>query len=191
MSACSKGQFSLIALGGNVTSNEITPEKRLLLAMDRIAETVGDITDQSAIYRTPCFPAGAGPDYANAVIRVRTDLEPADILTRLHEIEAAFGRERVQRWGERTLDLDLLAVGDAVLPDRATWDHWAGLPLDDQKVAAPDQLILPHPRIQDRAFVLVPLCDVAPDWTHPVLGKTAADMCAALPAEQRAEVVAL
>lgn len=81
----------------------------------------------------------------------------------------------------RTLDLDLIALGSWVLPDRAGYQYWLDLPLEQQMVETPDKLILPHPRVQDRGFVLVPLCDVFPDWVHPILGKTAAELCAALP----------
>lgn len=101
------------------------------------------------------------------------------------------GRTRDTRWGMRTLDLDLIAIGDAVLPDEKTQDHWRFLPPDTQRIAAPDRLILPHPRMQDRAFVLVPLADVAPDWCHPRLNLTVAQMLAALPAQDRDEVVPL
>ncbi|WP_420857295.1 2-amino-4-hydroxy-6-hydroxymethyldihydropteridine diphosphokinase [Marivivens marinus] len=189
LQGCTKGQNPLIALGGNVTSLGRNPADRLQLAIDQVAETIGPVLCQSPIYRTPCFPVGAGPDYANAVIEVQNELAPPDLLARLHAIEADHGRERVQRWGERTLDLDLLACGDRIYPDLATWTHWVTLPLDLQKTRAPDGLVLPHPRIQDRAFVLVPLCDVAPDWVHPALGQTARALCDALPAGQRAEVV--
>ncbi len=113
------------------------------------------------------------------------------MLSRLHEIEQAHGRERKNRWGPRSLDLDLIACEDLVLPSREIFTHWLELPLNDQMKVSPDGLILPHPRLQDRAFVLVPLCDVASDWRHPVLGRTVTELCAALPAEARAEVVPL
>ena len=116
-------------------------------------------------------------------------LGPVDVLAHFHRVEAQFGRARDKRWGGRTLDIDLLAIGNAVLPDAATYATWRDLPLDQQSQRAPDQLILPHPRLQDRAFVLVPLMDVAPDWRHPVIGLTVRDMCAALPAADRDAVV--
>lgn len=91
----------------------------------------------------------------------------------------------------RTLDLDLIALGDAVLPDAATQAQWRGLDPEAQRRLAPDRLILPHPRLQDRSFVLVPLADVAPDWRHPVLGLTVREMLAARPVAERSEVVPL
>ncbi len=135
----------------------------------------------SRFYATPCFPAGAGPDYVNAVLRVETTIAADEVLAALHRIEARFGRRRETRWGMRTLDLDLIAWGDRVLPDRTTQHHWMTLPSGEQAQQAPQQLILPHPRLQDRGFVLVPLADVAPGWRHPVLGKTALQMRDALP----------
>jgi 2-amino-4-hydroxy-6-hydroxymethyldihydropteridine diphosphokinase len=143
----------------------------------------------SRFFSTPCFPAGAGPDYINAVVAVDT-LQPADqVLGALHRIEAEFSRVRDQRWGMRTLDLDLIAAGGQVLPDHAAFEAWQGLPLEAQMQQAPGELVLPHPRLQDRAFVLVPMCDVAADWRHPVLNRTAAELLAALPQEDVAAVV--
>ncbi len=145
----------------------------------------------SRFYATPCFPAGAGPDYVNAAVAVHSPAAPDEILSRLHKIETAFGRSRDTRWGQRTLDLDLIAYDDLVRPDREGFDAWLALSPDEQKLAAPDRLVLPHPRIQDRAFVLVPICDIVPDWRHPVLGQSVRQMTSDLPAETRAEVVPL
>lgn len=109
----------------------------------------------------------------------------------LHDVETGFGRARTQRWGQRTLDLDLLAVDDKVLPDLKTYEVWRGLSVADQMHNAPEALILPHPRMQDRAFVLVPLAEIAPDWRHPVLELSVSEMLARLPKTDVAEVVPL
>lgn len=145
----------------------------------------------SRFFSTPCFPAGAGPDYVNAVVLAETEQPPAEILSSLHAVEASFSRVRDQRWGMRTLDLDLIACGSLVLPDRASYEAWLGLPLEAQMQQAPGELVLPHPRLQDRAFVLVPLCDIAPQWQHPVLGKTARELLDAVPEQDVAGVVPL
>lgn len=151
------------------------------------------IESVSQLYKTPCFPAGAGPDYVNAaaIVTSRHLLDPEEILAVLHKVEASFGRERISRWAGRTLDIDLLALGDLIRPDLAGFRHWLGLPLAAQAQQAPDRLILPHPRMQDRAFVLVPLADVAPDWVHPVLGQSVREMLQALPAAERDAVTPL
>lgn len=149
----------------------------------------------SRLYRTPSFPPGSGPEYVNAAVaaplQVPCGLEgqvAEALLAQLHALEAAHGRERDTRWGPRTLDLDLLAIGALVLPDAATQRRWRDLDPAAQRRQTPDRLILPHPRLQDRAFVLVPLADVAPDWRHPETGLSVLQMLAALPPEARAEV---
>ncbi|MFP7569765.1 2-amino-4-hydroxy-6-hydroxymethyldihydropteridine diphosphokinase [Marivita sp. S2033] len=180
-----------IALGANLSSTEGPPEVTLRAALEMLENADLKVQSVSAFYRTPCFPAGAGPDYVNAAAHLQSALSPEDLLARLHKIEAFFGRERHNRWGMRTLDLDLIASGDRVLPDRATYIAWRDLPLEAQRQAAPDQLILPHPRLQDRAFVLVPLRDIAAQWRHPVLDRTVAEMCDALSPDLLAEIVVL
>ena len=171
----------LIALGANLSSSRGTPEKTLISAVSAVHTHGMILREVSRFFLTPCYPPGAGPDYVNAVIGVTTALSPAGVLAELHEIESNFGRRRDTRWGMRTLDLDLLAYEDRVLPDAATQGEWMNLPADQQRLRAPGQLIVPHPRMQDRAFVLVPLVDIAPNWRHPVLGKTARQLLAAVP----------
>jgi 2-amino-4-hydroxy-6-hydroxymethyldihydropteridine diphosphokinase len=182
---------ALVALGGNLPSRAGVPAQTLEKAIDSLAAGGLAITAVSRFFNTPCFPAGAGPDFVNAAILIGGMSDAPGLLARLHETEASFGRERVRRWGMRTLDLDLIGLGDAILPDRDTYAAWRDLPPGAQESRAPGQLILPHPRLQDRAFVLVPLADIAQGWHHPVSGRTVADMCAGLSESARREVVAI
>ncbi len=149
------------------------------------------IRAQSRFFQTPCFPAGAGPDFVNAALWLEWDGDAQELLRLMHGIESDIGRVRSERWAARPVDLDLLAFDDLVRPDAETFARWRDMPLGDQMRHAPPEMILPHPRMQDRAFVLVPLADVAPDWRHPVSGETVTEMLEALDAHDVAEVVAL
>ncbi|MES2666362.1 MAG: 2-amino-4-hydroxy-6-hydroxymethyldihydropteridine diphosphokinase [Pseudomonadota bacterium] len=181
---------ALVALGGNLPFAGLSPDQTLTAALAAFPGEGLVVRAVSRFFRTPCFPAGAGPDYVNAaaLLDVPQGVDAASLLRDLHAIEAKFGRERSTRWGMRTLDLDLLALGDSVLPDAAEQARWRAIAPEAQVLAAPDRLILPHPRMQDRAFVLVPLADIAPEWVHPLTGSTVADMLAALPAADVAAV---
>jgi len=181
----------LIALGGNLKSKAGTPLQTLRLALERLGDSQFTVESVSQFYATPCFPAGAGPDYVNAAAVLTGSDDPDHVLGILHTVEAEFGRARDQRWGRRTLDLDLIALGDRVLPDPETHRAWRDMVLADQMTRAPDTLILPHPRLHQRAFVLIPLAEVAPDWMHPILGQTIQQMADALPEDEKTAVTPL
>lgn len=175
-------------MGGNLPSEAGSPAATLGAALAELAAAGMMIRAVSRFYVTPCFPAGAGPDYVNAAVRVLASGGPEETLAVLHGIEAKFGRVRDTRWAGRTLDLDLFAAGDLVVPDAATQTAWRDLPPEEQARRAPERLILPHPRLQDRGFALIPMRDVAPDWVHPLLGQSVTALCAALPEQEIAAI---
>lgn len=181
----------LVALGGNLTSVAGDPADTLRTALGILAKQGAVIRATSPFYHTPAFPAGNGPDYVNAAVSLDAEWSAAETLSVLHAIEAEMGRERIQRWGQRTLDLDLIAYGDLILPEPRIHEKWRNLPLEAQMDQTPGELVLPHPRMQERAFVLVPLADVAPDWIHPILGRSVQQLLDDLPQAQKDEVRAL
>ncbi|GAB4381380.1 MAG: 2-amino-4-hydroxy-6-hydroxymethyldihydropteridine diphosphokinase [Elainellaceae cyanobacterium] len=144
--------LAAIAMGSNLGDSYSI----LRSALAVISETPNiSLQAQSSIYRTVAV-GPPQPDYLNACIIISTALDPEALLDRLLEIEAQFGRVRHERWGPRLLDLDLLLFDDLVVR----------LP----------QLTVPHPRMSERAFVLVPLNDVAPHWVEPISGKAIAEL---------------
>lgn len=185
----SEERCALIALGANLPMAGDTPEKTLenALACLRAYPDI-EIDSVSRWYQTPAYPPGSGPDFCNGAAALRTTLAPEAMLTVLHQVEADLGRERNLRWAPRVCDLDLLAMGDLVLPDADTLRSWMALSPEQAAHEMPEQLLLPHPRLQDRAFVLVPLAEIAPLWRHPLTGATVSEMLAALGEDARAEV---
>jgi 2-amino-4-hydroxy-6-hydroxymethyldihydropteridine diphosphokinase len=148
-------QLLLVGLGSNLhdylgqTPLQICRKAVSLLCAAR------EITfhSMSRWYRTAPIPASDQPDYINGVVRLTTTLSPDDVLEYMNKIEVKAGRTRMLPNAARVLDLDLLVVDSLVLNT--------------------PHLTIPHPRLAERAFVLHPLCDVAPDWRHPLLGETA------------------
>jgi 2-amino-4-hydroxy-6-hydroxymethyldihydropteridine diphosphokinase len=140
-----------VALGANVPSAAGPPAVTLRQALAAMPRYGIEVLAVSPLYRTPAWPNPADPPFVNAVAAVKTWLLPGEILKVLLAIEKAFGRVRKRPNEPRTLDLDLIDYG--------------GL------VSDVEQLMLPHPRMHERAFVLRPLADVAPGWRHPDTGQ--------------------
>jgi 2-amino-4-hydroxy-6-hydroxymethyldihydropteridine diphosphokinase len=141
---------AFVGLGANLGDARATLET----ALQEIARIPGSrITARSSLYRSAPLDA-SGPEFINAVVELETTLAPPELLDALRAIEQAHGRERPFRNAPRTLDLDLLLYGEQVI--------------------ATDALIVPHPRLHERAFVLVPLAQIAPEVTIPGRGRVAA-----------------
>jgi 2-amino-4-hydroxy-6-hydroxymethyldihydropteridine diphosphokinase len=158
----------LIGLGGNLESPRFGPPRRTLsAALERLGASGIPVVARSRFYTSAPVPVSDQPWYVNAVARVETDLGPDALLAALLALEAEFGRVRAGANAARVLDLDLLAYGTLVTPADA---HPA----------------LPHPRMAGRAFVLLPLAEIAPDWRHPATGTPVGAMVKALPADQLA-----
>ncbi|MGZ9143738.1 MAG: 2-amino-4-hydroxy-6-hydroxymethyldihydropteridine diphosphokinase [Candidatus Binatia bacterium] len=159
----------LIALGSNLFSDAYgSPQDICAAAVEALEKRGISITARSRWFRTAPVPVSDQPWFVNGVIAVETLLPPAELLGLLHRVEAEFGRTRTERNEARILDLDLLAYNNRV-------SNETGGPM------------LPHPRLHERAFVLLPLADIDPQWRHPVSGVPIATLIAALPADQRAE----
>ena len=175
----------LVALGGNLNSSVGPPEMTLRYALANLRLRTNSLIRKSNFYFTPCFPNGFGPDYVNGALEFNFSGQARELLDILHEIEAMFGRVRNTRWGGRVLDLDLVAFGDDIAPSIESYLQWRNMPIEKQIEQIPKEMILPHPRLQERAFVLGPLMDIAPDWCHPVLGLTVREMYGRLPLADR------
>ncbi len=162
----------LIGLGGNLPSPQHgAPEATLAAALANL-DAEGAVTiRRSRWYLSPPVPTSDQPMFVNGVALIRTALGPEPLLALLHRIETRLGRRRRVRWEARVIDLDLLAYEDRVLGTGGG--------------RAPE---LPHPRLRERAFVLLPLAEVAPGWRHPATGESVEEMIQALAPEDIALV---
>lgn len=129
---------------------------QLDVARQLIGERIGKIVAASRIYQTEAWGMEEQPDFLNQVLKVRTSLTPDEVLDRIQGIERQMGRIRKEKWGSRLIDIDILFYEDRVLHT--------------------EDLIVPHPLIPRRRFVLAPLQEIAPDFRHPLLQKTVTEM---------------
>lgn len=167
----------LVALGANLpTARFGAPARGLDAALGALADAGVRTIARSRWYRSAPVPPARGPWFVNGVVRVETTLPPVLLMTRLLAVEAGFGRRRSEDGASRPLDLDLLDYDGRVFRRAADGDGPA--------------LVLPHPRLDGRAFVLAPLVEVAPDWRHPVSGATARALLAAVAPDQTVEPLA-
>ncbi len=133
-------------------SNQDSPNHQLKRARIALTQEVGQILAVSGTYQTAAWGMTEQDDFLNQVIRIESEHTSFEMLARIQKIERELGRERKMKWGPRLIDIDILYA--------------------DQEVIQTEQLIIPHPEIQNRRFTLIPLCEIAPDFVHPILGKS-------------------
>jgi len=168
----------LIGIGANLPSIAYGgPRATCGAAMAALEEAGLSIDARSRWYKSAPQPVSDQPWFVNAVFSVKTHLDPSALMVFLLETEEIFGRQRGKKNAARALDLDLLAYGEMVSHEGP----------EKGKKGSP---LLPHPRLHQRAFVLLPLRDIAPDWRHPVTGGCVDDMIGALEIGQNAEIMA-
>lgn len=157
----------LIGMGANLDGVDGTPEECLKATSQRLEERGIVVKKMSSIWKTAPVPVSDQPWYRNAVCAVETSLEPHELLKVLAAVEDEVGRVRRDRNEARVIDLDLLAYNDRLIEGK--------------------DLHIPHPRMHDRAFVLYPLQEVAPDWIHPISGVSVSTLIEELPVGQEIE----
>jgi 2-amino-4-hydroxy-6-hydroxymethyldihydropteridine diphosphokinase len=156
-----------IGLGANLPHLRFgSPRATLEHALSLFPSVGLKVTQRSRWYESAPVPVSDQPWFVNAVVRCSTTKSPQEALTALHRFETEFGRRRMVRDEARSIDLDIIAIGNMILP-------------------GPTPPIVPHPRMAERAFVLIPLAELAPDWGHPVTGEAISTLINRLPPEQK------
>lgn len=148
-----------LGLGSNLGDREA----RLSLAVNWLRDKVGVMVQVSSLYETPPWGNLDQPAFLNQVIQIQCDAGPTELLSKIMNLESELGRVRAVHWGPRVIDVDILAFG--------------------QEVVASQRLTLPHPHLAQRAFVLVPWAEIAPDFPVPGIGKSVAELLERLPKE--------
>jgi 2-amino-4-hydroxy-6-hydroxymethyldihydropteridine diphosphokinase len=158
-----------VALGANLPSQFGTPAETLAHAIYVLNDCGVRVVALSRVWLTAPVPISDQPWFHNAVARVETSLSPHELLSVLLSIESDFGRVRVVQNEARVLDLDIVAYNHQIIAEKG--------------------LVVPHPRMHERGFVLYPLQDIAPDWVHPQSQKSIDELISQLPADQMARVM--
>ena len=160
---------SLISYGSNLDGPFGSPRETIDRALDEIKTDNLILVKKSRYYSSAAFPDKTKPRYVNGCIEIRVKMKPQQLLCHLKFVERKMGRIQSKRWDSRICDLDLLAFSNEIRPSADLFDQWYRMPLRVQMTEKPTELLLPHPRLQDRAFVLKPLMEFAADWIHPIL----------------------
>jgi len=144
---------AILSIGTNIGNREVN----LQVAVSKIKEYIGTVTEVSSVYETEPWGFNTDDQFLNMVIIIDTGLSPAGLLEKVLMIETLMGRTRSEiQYTSRIIDIDILFFGDLIVDER--------------------NLIIPHPFIHNRRFILVPLCEIMPELIHPVLNKTVATL---------------
>lgn len=166
-----------LAMGGNIPSAVGAALDTQIAACDLLGQAGVALEAVSFVYETRPVPPSGQPDFINIVLMANVSMGANELLGLCLDVETKLGRQRGERWSARTLDVDLLAYGDEILPDRTQWRQVVG---DPDPACILNVPVVPHPRLHTRGFVLRPMADIAPAWVHPILGRSVSEMLACL-----------